>query len=91
MRRNAASRVRADFERMTRTPRFEEEAGYVPYFWLARRSGRAHARWGDVLAFTVSQADREMWPELAGVDVVCVRVTDGRVHETTAEDAAKGE
>ena len=66
----------------------DDEAEYVACFWSALQHGRAHAMWGDVIALHVTAADVAAFPELAGLDVVALRVTDGEVHETSPEDAA---
>lgn len=80
--------ARARAERATATEQFAGEAAYVPYFWWARTT-RASRRVGDIWIFEVTAEDAAIFPELARVDGVAIRRTDGCVHETSPEDAVR--
>jgi hypothetical protein len=62
---------RSDYEAEVRRPgKFEGEAPWVPYFWDALLDGMADEDDGEVAWFTVTDEDRELFPELAGVERV---------------------
>lgn len=85
--------VRAECEAdVARPGKFEGEAVYVPYFWAAYLNGFHSDDHGDVLSFEVTATDREIFPELAGVERVYLRErSDGFVVQTTKEDADSAE
>ena len=69
----------------------EDEPAYVTHFWSAFRAGRTGSRWGDAIVFAVSPDDVARFADLARTEVVALRVTEGEVHETSPEDAARGD
>jgi|GEM_PF-3392201 len=65
--------------------KFEGEAAFVPYFWDAYLNGSADDEIGDTLVFRVTDEDRDLFPELDGVDTVYLESTnDGFVVQVDA-------
>lgn len=74
---------------VSRPGKFEGEAIYVPYFWAAAQNGLQDEVWGDYDMFKVSETDRNIFPELAKVDVVVLTENEqGFVVEGSPEDVA---
>jgi hypothetical protein len=72
-------RLRRRSLRAAHRPRFHAAAPYVPYFWSRASAGTSE---GEVIAFLVTDRDRRVFPELAGIDVVALQVRRGCVQET---------
>ena len=61
------STFRVDRQGIIRSPgRFEGERLYVPYFWDAYLQGLADRDDGRVVTFSITDQDRQEFPELKG-------------------------
>ena len=70
-----------DGQRITQPGKFEGEPLWVPEFWQAGLEGFADDDDGEYYGFTLSDSDREKWPELAGCTRVALREdSQGFVH-----------
>lgn len=73
--REARERIEAEYkisaEGVIESPgKFEGEMIYVPYFWDMGLDGFADSDDGEVFEFAVSDAEREIFPELEGAEMI---------------------
>lgn len=77
--------ARAQYDKQVRNcSRFWGEPAYVAYYWKMFLDGHYDDDFGRTIGFTVSDEDREMFPELRDLDTVYLFEDDmGFVHNTT--------
>ncbi len=63
-------------DQVCRPGKFQGEAIYVPYYWDLWLQGCADEDDGTIIKFTVTDADRLVFPELGLINEVKLRETD---------------